>query len=131
MADQNLAARGSAFEPRSDIHGVAHHGVTHPQVIADIPCNHCARVDADMQTQGLLQFINPSPVKCFEALSHRQAGAQRPFRVIFQRNRRPKNCHHAITNEFVDHTLVLVNRCGQFLTATVREGGDLLRIQTF
>ena len=72
-----------------------------------------------MKSQGLLELVKPSFVKCLQAFSHRQCRAQRPFSIVLERNRGAENCHDAIADDLVYHPLALVNRVNQLLHAIV------------
>ena len=56
---------------------------------------------------------------------------QSPLGVIFQRDGSAKNCHDAIADELIDHSLVLVDGVGQVLQALVHERGDLFWVERF
>ena len=128
-ARDDLARLGDGEEPRGEVGRVTDRRVVHAEVSTDGADDDGTRVDphshAELDPVDTLDVFG----KRLEVRLDTERRAQRTLGVVFVRDRRPKERHHAVTEELVDCALVTVNRIQDDLEGAVHDPVDVLGIE--
>ena len=108
-----LARLRELLHPLREAHRVPHRGVVHPEVLADRPHHHLARVDPDPHREvdalAAPQLGRVGGELLLE-VQRRVAGA---LGVVLVGDRRPEQRHDAVAGELVDGALEAVDALGE------------------
>jgi hypothetical protein len=129
LADDHAPRPRILLQSRRQVGGVPHRGVVHAQVVADLPHDDRAGVDADAHLQG-----EAAPgVELLAILPHGalepQSRMHRPPWAVLMGDRRPEQGHDAIAGVLVDRALEPVHLGGDPLEAAVDNLVHDLRIE--
>ena len=128
-ARDDLAGLADGEEPRGEVGRVTDRRVVHAEVATDGPDDDGPSVDphphAELDPVGTLGLFGQR----LEVGLDPERRAQRALSVVFMRDRRPKERHHAVTEELVDCALVTVNRFQDDLEGAVHDCVDVLGIE--
>ena len=109
VADQRLSRGRRLLKPRGDVHGVTGH-----QRLARgrVPCDHVAAVDAgpdrDLDSPLALQVIVHAGQLLLELLGR----ADRPQRMVLERDGCPEDGHRRVADELLDRAAVAGDHAG-------------------
>ena len=128
-ADDHLTRLGEPQEPGRQVHRVPHRRVIHPQILADGADHDEARVDAHAHSE--LDAVHPSHVvgQRFELPLDRERSAERAMGMVFVRDRRAEQRHHAVAEELVDRAFVAVHLTEDDLEGAIHDGVDFLGVE--
>ncbi len=112
---EQYGARGrQLLHARREADRVALGRVVHAQIVADLPDDHLARVDAHPHRE--LDPASPERVRIGSQLVHRrERGVTGAAAVVLVSDGSPEERHHAVSGELVDRALESVDACGENL----------------
>ena len=127
-AEDNRARVRELLHPRRQMRRLADGGVVHPQIRADGPHEHVARVQPDADLDGEAVSAAHAVGVLLHRLLHPQRRVARAHGVVLVGQRRAEQRHDAVAHHLVDGALVPVHGLHHVLEDGIQERAGLLGI---
>ena len=121
IAEQDLAGRGSLFQPRGDVHRVAGDEALPGRRVAG---HDLAGVHADPRGQPLAVLALEILVQRLERLAHPDRRAHGPDGVVLVETRDPEHGHHGVADELLDRAAVALDRRGHLVEVPTHHASE-------
>ena len=109
VADEDHPGLGELLEPSGEIRSVAHCGVVHAQVVADLADHDGSGVEPDANGQLRTRRTSQLSAGLFHPPLDRDRRQDCPTGVILMGHRRAEEGHEAVAKELIDRALVAVD----------------------
>ena len=127
LADVGLAGRGGGLETLRQDDRVSEHGVVHPCLASENPCDAVSRVDADMQRE--LRLVRQVGAHARELAVHLEGDGQGACCVVLVSHGSAEKREQSVARELLDVALIASDDAAQAADHGVDHLEELLRIQ--